>query len=75
MKRANGGGKGLGKGSKVCYECGKAGHIARDCLINKKDPRRRNQCGKIGHIAKDCRAPFPTRETEEQENEEAINRA
>lgn len=39
----------------ACYNCGKGGHISRDC----KDPRKEREpqcynCGECGHMARDC---------------------
>nr|AAB49922.1 Gag polyprotein [Feline immunodeficiency virus]AAU20797.1 gag protein [Feline immunodeficiency virus] len=33
-----------------CFNCGKPGHLARNC----RAPRKCNKCGKAGHIATDC---------------------
>eukprot|EP00435_Cladocopium_sp_Y103_P032713 s2725_g8.t1 len=44
--------KGKGKGNdseKECYNCGKKGHLAKDC----RNPPRCNHCGKTGHLEKD----------------------
>eukprot|EP00435_Cladocopium_sp_Y103_P038385 s723_g10.t1 len=51
---AKGQSKGQGKGNTdsntECFNCGKKGHLAKDC----KNPPRCKHCGKSGHLAKDC---------------------
>ena len=49
-----------GGNSDGCFNCGKPGHIAKNC----RAPRNNSQpeiichnCGKRGHLTKDCRAP------------------
>ena len=36
----------------LCYNCSKKGHMARDCL----EERKCYNCGEPGHIARDCTA-------------------
>ena len=70
-------GKGKGKGSKtrstsqdgsgnkgiVCWECGKPGHVAKECANKRSQSAGRerkkdivcHRCGKPGHVKRDCR--------------------
>lgn len=36
----------------VCYDCGKPGHIRKDCPY--ATPQKCYKCNGIGHLAKDC---------------------
>jgi hypothetical protein len=42
------------RGIPKCYQCGKEGHIARNCFSNKNKSVTCFKCSKIGHYAKDC---------------------
>ena len=48
--------KGIGKGKGVCYKCGHAGHIARDCPDPRPFQGNCTICGHWGHTAKFCQA-------------------
>eukprot|EP00435_Cladocopium_sp_Y103_P027185 s4081_g6.t1 len=53
-------GKGKGKGNdseKDCYNCGKKGHLAKDC----RNPPRCKHCGKTRHLEKDCWEKNPSK--------------
>ena len=71
--QSNGQGGGNAKGGKseekqrapkgVCFNCGKKGHLSRDCHQKKDsasvnavdgDPRKCFKCGEPGHLASDC---------------------
>mmetsp|Transcript_45746 Transcript_45746/g.68051 ORF Transcript_45746/g.68051 Transcript_45746/m.68051 type:complete len:104 (+) Transcript_45746:970-1281(+) len=58
---------------KICYNCGLAGHISRDCKNPRVEGQQRSQinqarakfrrcynCGKIGHISANCNKPRQT---------------
>merc|ERR1719479_794455 len=50
----------VGSGQQMnCYECGKPGHIARECRNKGKQAKGQQmncyECGVLGHIARDCK--------------------
>lgn len=47
-------GDGARRDERVCYNCGKVGHIQLDCTKERKERRRCYNCNKFGHIAMDC---------------------
>ena len=40
---------------KTCFNCGKNGHLAENCL----EPKKCSHCGRKGHLAKDCWEKHP----------------
>eukprot|EP00972_Heterocapsa_arctica_P046111 6802753-Heterocapsa_arctica.AAC.1 len=41
-----------------CFNCGKPGHVAKECRGKKVTAGAQTQCfncGKLGHVAKECR--------------------
>ena len=53
-----GGPRGSGDNRDVeCYNCGKKGHLAKDC----KGPPKCKHSGKTGHLAKDCWQKDPSK--------------
>ena len=63
---AGGGGGGASGGGRDCFNCGKPGHMSRECEEPKKPRDSGNgggggrdcfNCGKPGHMSKDCEEP------------------
>ena len=54
---------------KECGNCGKKGHIARDCRKPIVETRTCNRCGKAGHVKKDCKVRINSVEEGEPEAE------
>eukprot|EP00956_Cyclotella_meneghiniana_P006753 scaffold9008_cov56-Cyclotella_meneghiniana.AAC.6 len=65
-----GGGRGGGGGDRACYNCGKSGHMSRDCGEARKEYGGGNRgggggggdracynCGGSGHMSRDCSEP------------------
>ena len=58
--RRNGTRNGGGKDDRTCYECGKKGHIAKDCYSKTTESNKSSvtcyKCGKKGHYARKCKS-------------------
>ncbi len=51
-RERGGGGGGGGGGGKLCYICGKAGHVRAEC-----SQKHCYACGRLGHVRADCPTP------------------
>lgn len=40
-----------------CYNCGKKGHLSRDCVSPTREAPTCYNCNEVGHIARNCRTP------------------
>ena len=71
-KGAKGKGRGRGKGSsdRLCFTCGKPGHMAKDCRKGQgKGKAVCRRCGGAGHYERQCPSPVEEFAAEDDEYE------
>lgn len=56
------------EGQLICYNCGEAGHIGRDCPKGKRV--QCNRCKKYGHKAAECRSKKAVASVQEQQQDD-----
>ena len=77
---------GKGNETRVCWKCGKPGHLAKDCKAGGKGDGGTQtlagdkgagkglkcyRCGKFGHLAKDCRTKMVGEVDEDSQQQQA----